>query len=102
MTVGEKIKTLRKAMGFTQTEFGKKLGVQKNAVSKWECGQVEDVPRSKLNTMASIFGVTTSYLIDDEAAVPPVTEDFMSALQDHERFDREGQANFAVHGATVQ
>ena len=39
MTLGEKIKMHRKALGLTQTELGRKLGVQVNAVSKWECGK---------------------------------------------------------------
>ena len=43
MTVGEKIKALRKSLGLTQTELGQRVGVQKNAVSKWECGRVEDI-----------------------------------------------------------
>ena len=75
MTVGEKIKAERKALGLTQTELGEKLGVQKNAVSKWECGRVDDIPSSKIKAMAAIFGVSPSYLIDDEAA-PPVRLDF--------------------------
>lgn len=70
MTVGEKIKRLRKQAALTQTELGAKLGVQKNAVSKWECGRVEDIPASKIMAMASLFGVPPSYLIDDEAETP--------------------------------
>ena len=48
MGVGDKIKTLRKAMGLTQTELGERVGVKKNAVSKWECGRVEDIPTSTI------------------------------------------------------
>ena len=66
MTVGEKIKSLRKQLGLTQTELGEKLGVQKNAVSKWETGRVDDIPGSKIRSMAALFGVSPSYLIDDE------------------------------------
>ena len=66
MTVGEKIKTLRKQLGLTQTELGEKLGVQKNAVSKWETGRVDDIPGSKIRSMAALFGVSPSYLIADE------------------------------------
>ena len=66
MTVGEKIKTLRKQLGLTQTELGEKLGVQKNAVSKWETGRVDDIPGSKIRVMAALFGVSPAYLIDDE------------------------------------
>lgn len=71
MTVGEKIRAERKALGLTQTELGERLGVRKNAVSKWECGRVDDIPGSKIKAMAALFGVSPSYLIDDEAP-PPV------------------------------
>ena len=65
MTVGQKIKSLRKTLGLTQTELGEKLGVKKNAVSKWECGRVDDIPMSKIKAMASLFSVSTAYLIND-------------------------------------
>lgn len=68
MTVGEKIKTLRKSIGLTQTELGQRVGVQKNAVSKWECGRVEDIPTSTIKQLASLFDVPASYLIDDDAS----------------------------------
>lgn len=66
MSVSDKIKHLRESMGLTQTELGEKLGVKKNAVSKWECGRVEDIPTSKIKAMAVLFDVPPSYLIDDE------------------------------------
>ena len=61
----------RKSLGLTQTELGAKLGVQKNAVSKWECGRVDDIPSSKIKVMAQLFGVQPSYLIDDEIVELP-------------------------------
>ena len=70
MTVGDKIKSLRKQAKLTQTELGQRLGVQKNAVSKWECGRVEDIPASKIKAMATLFDVPPSYLIDDEKDAP--------------------------------
>ena len=66
MTIAEKIKTLRKSQKLTQTELGEMLGVKKNAVSKWECGRVEDIPAGKIKAMARIFNVPPSYLIDSE------------------------------------
>lgn len=66
MSVGEKIKSLRKAMGLTQTELGERVGVKKNAVSKWECGRVEDIPTSTIKALATLFDVAPSYLIDDD------------------------------------
>lgn len=66
MTIGDKIRTLRKAANLNQTELGERLGVKTNAVSKWECGRVEDIPMSKVKMMASLFDVPISYLIDDD------------------------------------
>ena len=88
MTIGEKIKMQRKSLGLTQTELGAKLGVQKNAVSKWECGRVDDIPSSKIKVMAQLFGVQPSYLIDDEITnlpSPAITEDTIdeSATGEH-------------------
>ena len=71
MTIAEKIKALRKQAKLTQTELGEMLGVQKNAVSKWECGRVTDIPAGKIKAMAKIFDVPPSYLIDNESASLP-------------------------------
>ncbi len=67
MPIGDRIRALRKARGLNQTELGKQLGVKTNAVSKWECGRVEDIPMSKVKAMAALFDVPVSYLIDEEA-----------------------------------
>ena len=71
MTIAQKIKALRKQAKLTQTELGEMLGVQKNAVSKWECGRVTDIPAGKIKAMAKIFDVPPSYLIDNESPSVP-------------------------------
>ena len=80
MTVGEKIKALRKEKGLTQTELGEKLGVQKNAVSKWETGRVDDIPGSKIRAMAALFGVSPAHLIDDDEEESVRFDDFTYAM----------------------
>lgn len=70
MTIGDKIRLHRKALGLTQTELGEKLGVKTNAVSKWECGRVDDIPTSKIKAMAKLFDVQPSYLIDEKQPAP--------------------------------
>lgn len=84
MTVGEKIKQQRKALGLTQTELGERLGVQKNAVSKWETGRVDDIPGSKIRAMAELFGVAPSYLIDGDGCGIRFDE-FTYAMQNETR-----------------
>lgn len=81
MTVGEKIRTGRKDLGMTQTELGERLGVRKNAVSKWECGRVDAIPASKLKAMAALFGVPASYLLDDD----PAFDEFTYAMHNETR-----------------
>lgn len=39
MELAEQIAALRKKHGFSQEELGEKLGVSRQAVSKWESGQ---------------------------------------------------------------
>lgn len=70
MTIGDKIRLHRKALSLTQTELGEKLGVKTNAVSKWECGRVDDIPTSKIKAMAKLFDVQPSYLIDEKQPAP--------------------------------
>lgn len=74
MRIADKIRTLRKLNEYTQTELGEKLGVKTNAVSKWECGRVEDIPMSKVKDMALLFDVPISYLIDEEIEQPTVSD----------------------------
>ena len=65
MTIGEKIKYHRTLLGLTQTQLGERLGVKNNAVSKSECGRVDDIHASKVKAIAQLFSVPVSYLIDD-------------------------------------
>ena len=85
MTIGDKIRLHRKALGLTQTELGEKLGVKTNAVSKWECGRVDDIPTSKIKAMAKLFDVQPSYLIDADQPAPTdgdgLTEEDMAIIE---------------------
>ena len=64
MKLHEKIFNQRKLKGFSQEELAEKLGVSRQAVSKWETG--EALPEiTKLKGLAEVFGVTTDYLLND-------------------------------------
>ena len=65
MTLEEKIKHYRKQAGLSQEKMAEKIGVSRQAITKWENGQsVPDLNR--ILEMARIFGVTTDYLLKDE------------------------------------
>lgn len=63
MTIGEKIKALRKAKNISQESLAKALGVSFQAVSKWETNTtVPDV--GLIPPIASFFGVSIDELFD--------------------------------------
>ena len=62
MKLHEKILSLRKGMGLSQEELAARVGVSRQAVSKWELGEsVPDV--DKLLALSQIFGVTVDQLL---------------------------------------
>ena len=65
MILADKIIDLRKKNGWSQEELAEKLGVSRQAVSKWESAQaIPDLGR--VLAMADLFSVTTDYLLRDE------------------------------------
>lgn len=63
MGMAERIKERRKAMGYTQTELGEKLGLQASAIAKYENGRVKNMKRSVIANMAKILECSPTYLM---------------------------------------
>jgi transcriptional regulator with XRE-family HTH domain len=61
--MGERIRTLRIQHKMSMEELGSKVGVGKTAIFKYEKGEVENLPRSTIEKMAVLFGVSPSYLM---------------------------------------
>jgi len=75
MKLNEKIYRCRKLAGLSQEALAERLGVSRQAISKWETG--EALPEiTKLPLLAQVFGVTADWLLDDaaEPASPPPEE----------------------------
>lgn len=66
MGMAERIKERRKALGYTQTELGEKLGLQASAIAKYENGRVENIKRSIIADMARVLECSPCYLLDWE------------------------------------
>ena len=65
MILADKIIDERKKAGWSQEELAAKLGVSRQAVSKWEGAQATpDLQR--IVQMAGLFGVTTDYLLRED------------------------------------
>ncbi len=74
MKLSEKIIYYRKRAGMNQEALADRLGVSRQAVSKWETG--EAVPElNKVVLLARVFGVTTDALLMDDAEEEPAAEE---------------------------
>lgn len=63
MTMGQRIHDLRIQHKMSMEDLAKYLGVGRSAIFKYEKGQVENLPRSTIEKMAILFGVSPSYLM---------------------------------------
>ena len=64
MKLHEKIIVYRKKCGLSQETLAEKIGVSRQAVSKWETGDA--LPEiTKLKALADCFGVTVDFLLDE-------------------------------------
>ncbi len=64
MQLGDKIILQRKNMGLSQESLAEKLGVSRQAVSKWE-SLISKPEIDKVILMSELFNVTTDYLLID-------------------------------------
>ena len=61
MNIAERIMNLRKEQNISQTELAKRLGVSRQAVSKWEQG-LSSPDTAKLIQLADVLGTEVEYL----------------------------------------
>lgn len=62
MTMGERIKELRKKNGMTQTDLAKELGVTKGTISTWETGS-RSPSFDVLDQLCGMFHASMDYLM---------------------------------------
>lgn len=60
--LGQRINEMRSALGWSQVDLAKRLGVAKQTVSNWENENIQP-SIEMLVRLARIFGVTTDYLL---------------------------------------
>lgn len=65
MTFGEKLFQLRRKRGMSQEALAQELHVSRQAISRWELGEVAPDTGNVL-AVSRLFGVSTDYLLRDE------------------------------------
>ena len=63
MTIGQRILELRRLSGLSQEELGKRVGVQRAAINKYEKGTVTNIPIQTVEQLARVFDVSPSYIL---------------------------------------
>lgn len=72
MNLADRIQHLRKSKGISQEELADRLGVSRQAISKWESEQsMPDL--DKIIHISDFFGVTTDYLLKGIEPPPPAS-----------------------------
>lgn len=70
MNLPKKLSFLRKEKGLSQENLADEMNVSRQAVSKWESGNV--MPSlDNLIYLSKLYGVTIDFLIDDSQNLPP-------------------------------
>ncbi len=85
MRIGDKIRELRRRHHMVQADFGKKVGVSANHLSRFENHRLKP-GRVTLQKLAETCNVPLECLLDDAADLPPVPERF--AVEDPELAER--------------
>ena len=81
MSIADRIQTLRKSKGISQEELADKIGVSRQAVSKWESAQ-STPDLQKIIRMAELFQVSTDYLLTGRSFETLHIQKQLSAAQD--------------------
>ena len=72
MNLADRIQQLRKSRGISQEELADRIGVSRQAVSKWESGQTSP-DLEKIVLLSDYFEVTTDYLLKGVLPTPAQT-----------------------------
>ena len=93
--LGEQIARYRKALGITQEDLGRAVGISAQAVSRWECGGAPDV--TLLPAVADALGVATDALFGREGGervdIRDAARRWIVTLPQDQRIDQIGRAH---------
>ena len=69
---GTRIKYLRQLSNMSQEELGRRVGVQRAAINKYEKGSVTNIPIATIEKIANVFNVSPTYIVgwNNEASNP--------------------------------
>lgn len=92
MKLSEKIKTLRKGAGLSQEEFGARMNVSRQAITKWESGEgLPDI--GNLMVLSRMFKLSIDDLLSEEKALA----EKMFLYESRVAYDIDKLRDFDIH-----
>lgn len=88
MRLGEKISEHRRQLGISQEELGARLGVSRQAVSKWERGAATP-DMANLIALAKAFGVSVAELTETPEPLKPEKPSETAEAEKHNKLPQE-------------
>lgn len=80
MTFAEKLKSIRKQAGMSQEKLAEKLGVSRQAVTKWETDAgIPDI--ENIMAISALFDLSIDELLSNEKGTKKPTNIFLRVLQ---------------------
>lgn len=73
MTIGERVRILRKELRMTQGEFGSRINISTASISQIEKGIVKTTERT-INDLCRVYGVSRNWLVDGVGEMYEETE----------------------------
>ena len=87
MTLGQKLKEIRKRFGLSQESLAEIMNVSRQAVTKWESNEgLPDV--SNLQELSKVFNLTIDYLLDNDNSLPALS---MKKKLDKDKYEMNGK-----------
>lgn len=71
MDISAKLKQRRKELSLTMLEVAQRVGVSEATISRWESGDIANMRRDKIVTLANALNVSPAFIMgwDDESAI---------------------------------
>lgn len=66
MSIGDRLRKMRKERGMTQSDLGNLLGMTKGAIQKYECGRLKNFKPETVKILSEHFGLPPVYFLYDD------------------------------------
>ena len=87
MTLGQKLKEIRKRFGLSQESLAEIMNVSRQAITKWESDEgLPDV--SNLQELSKVFNLTVDYLLNNDNSLPALS---MKKKLDKDKYEMNGK-----------